>query len=113
MPFGDRTGPLGRGPRTGRGAGFCSGFPVPGYLNPIPGRGFWGRGRGFRHWYWATGLPGWARFPTWGPFPASPSTGEPASDEEKELLKEQAESLRQALSDIEKRLAELEKEGKE
>ncbi|MGB9797357.1 MAG: DUF5320 domain-containing protein, partial [bacterium] len=50
MPFGDRTGPLGRGPRTGRGAGFCSGFPVPGYLNPIPGRGFWGRGRGFRHW---------------------------------------------------------------
>ena len=46
MPFGDRTGPLGLGPMTGRAAGYCAGYPVPGYLNPIPGRGF-GRGAGF------------------------------------------------------------------
>ncbi|NPA39927.1 MAG: DUF5320 domain-containing protein, partial [Thermodesulfobacteria bacterium] len=25
MPWGDRTGPLGMGPRTGRGLGYCSG----------------------------------------------------------------------------------------
>ena len=37
MPFGDRTGPLGLGPMTGRAAGFCAGFPVPGFANPIPG----------------------------------------------------------------------------
>jgi len=51
MPFGDRTGPLGFGPRTGRGRGYCSGFPTPGFMNPGPGfgfgRGWFGRGRGF------------------------------------------------------------------
>ena len=26
MPGGDRTGPLGQGPMTGRGAGYCGGF---------------------------------------------------------------------------------------
>jgi hypothetical protein len=64
MPGGDRTGPWGLGPRTGRAAGFCAGYGMPGYMNPIPGRGFcgWGGGgfgrgmgwgRGFRHrWFW-------------------------------------------------------------
>jgi len=112
MPFGDRTGPLGRGPRTGRGAGYCSGYPVPGFLNPTPGFGFWGRGRGWRHMFWATGLPGWARFGYPGA-PAAPGYGffpaEPTSDEEKEILKEQAEDLKRALAEIEKRLQELEK----
>ncbi len=31
MPTGDRTGPMGQGPRTGRARGFCSGFDAPGY----------------------------------------------------------------------------------
>ncbi|QRX63171.1 DUF5320 domain-containing protein [Dysgonomonadaceae bacterium zrk40] len=31
MPSGDRTGPLGQGPRTGRARGFCSGYDAPGY----------------------------------------------------------------------------------
>lgn len=70
MPGGDRTGPLGEGPMTGRGMGFCAGHPTPGNTQPGPGRGF-GRGRGFsgggrggrgwRHRFWATGVPGWAR----------------------------------------------------
>lgn len=48
MPFGDRTGPWGLGPMTGRGMGYCAGFPVPGFMNPGYGfgRGF-GSGRGF------------------------------------------------------------------
>ena len=33
MPGGDRTGPDDLGPRTGRALGYCSGYPVPGYLN--------------------------------------------------------------------------------
>ena len=37
MPFGDGTGPAGLGPMTGRAAGFWAGFPVSGYMNPIPG----------------------------------------------------------------------------
>jgi hypothetical protein len=34
MPWGNGTGPTGMGPLTGRAAGFCGGYPVPGYRNP-------------------------------------------------------------------------------
>jgi len=45
MPFGDGTGPAGLGPMTGRATGFCAGYPVPGYMNPVVGRaGFYGYG---------------------------------------------------------------------
>ena len=50
MPLGDGTGPLGFGPMTGRAAGYCAGYPVPGYLNPIPGGGRFGVGRGGLPW---------------------------------------------------------------
>ena len=48
MPGGDGTGPMGMGPMTGRAAGYCAGYAMPGYANPIGGRGrgFWGCGRG-------------------------------------------------------------------
>jgi hypothetical protein len=43
MPRGDGTGPAGLGPMIGRAAGFCAGYPVPGYMNPVGGRaGFYG-----------------------------------------------------------------------
>lgn len=44
MPAGDHTGPLGAGPRTGRGMGYCSGYARQGAVNPAPGLGL---GRGF------------------------------------------------------------------
>ena len=45
MPFGNGTGPAGLGPMTGRAAGFCTGYPVPGYMNAFVGRtGFYGSG---------------------------------------------------------------------
>jgi hypothetical protein len=45
MPLGDGTGPTGLGPMTGRAAGFCAGYLVPGYMNPAVGRaGFYGAG---------------------------------------------------------------------
>ncbi len=52
MPYGDRTGPLGEGPRTGRRMGLCSGSGLPGYMTGGRmhagfGRGKRGRGRGF------------------------------------------------------------------
>jgi NAD-dependent dihydropyrimidine dehydrogenase PreA subunit len=69
MPFGDRTGPRGMGPMTGRGAGYCAGFGWPSFANPIPGRrwfGFgwrgWGRGRG-RGFGWRRYTPYW--YPRW------------------------------------------------
>jgi len=62
MPFGDRTGPAGMGPMTGRAAGFCAGYPAPGYRNPGGIRGYflpysmspYGYGRGY-----ATASTGW------------------------------------------------------
>ena len=52
LPRGDRSGPEGYGPRTGRALGFCSGSNSPGFARDIFGRGMGyggggGRGRGF------------------------------------------------------------------
>ncbi len=63
MPFGDGTGPMGLGPMTGRAAGYCAGYSVPGYMNPIPGRavGQWGP--------WAAPtVPGTAAYPYGSPW---------------------------------------------
>ena len=38
MPRGNGTGPMGLGPMTGRAAGYCAGYGVPGYMNPYGGR---------------------------------------------------------------------------
>ena len=118
MPRGDRTGPMGMGPMTGRGAGCCAGSEAPGFANPGPG---WGCGRGM----------GWGRGPGRGPgfgwrvrgvFP--PRCGVPQSfpvggpwgarrmsrDEELEYLKGQAGMLKEELDDISDRVKDLEAE---
>lgn len=114
MPRGDRTGPAGMGPMTGRGAGYCAGYNSPGYANPGGGfgMGFGGRGgggRGRRNWYYATGVPGWARFgnqPAWGaPPPAA------AREQEVQALRSQQEALGSMLENIQARLRELEDQG--
>lgn len=101
MPRGDRTGPWGAGPMSGRGAGLCAGFNAPGYANAAPQlglqRGFCGGGRGWRHWYYATGLPRRAR--------CAPLTKE----QELSGLKETASRLQQQLDAINKRIEEMEK----
>lgn len=110
MPSGDRTGPMGQGPRTGRSLGFCSEYDTPGYTKGFGGgmgRGFgngrgcgrrMGNGRG-RNFSWpftgfTQGLP-WAQTIS--------------KDDEAKMLKAQAESLKLSQKDIEKRLSELEK----
>jgi len=51
MPGGDGTGPLGQGAGTGRAAGYCTGYSVPGFANPMP-RYWCGRGFGYYGpWY--------------------------------------------------------------
>ena len=121
MPFGDRTGPAGLGPMTGRGAGYCAGYGMPGYANPMYGRGGF-RGRGFRHWYYATGLPGWQRAAYWMPggHPAAygaPPYPYPAAavppEHELQQLKDQAQHLEKALEEIHRRITDLEKEEQE
>lgn len=106
MPSGDRTGPMGAGPRTGRGAGYCSGYSMPGYANQFGGRGFArGGGRGFRNRFYATGFPGWAA-QGYGQPPA------PTEAQELEGLKQEAEFLKDNLNQISQRISQLEKEEK-
>ena len=111
MPRGDRTGPMGMGPMTGRGAGYCNGFAEPGYTNPVGfARGFgcgFGRGRGHRNMFRATGMPSWARYG----YPVSAGPIE-ASFDEKTLLTNQAEFLENQLQQVKKRLSSLDEEAK-
>ncbi len=116
MPGGDRTGPMGEGPMTGRAMGFCAQFPVPGRGNRRFGAGRLGlgrgRGRGWRNWFYATGLTGWQRAalgqPAWGkPAAAAPST----EAQELAVLKQQAENLSQTLEQINQRIEEIEKQA--
>jgi hypothetical protein len=119
MPRGDRTGPWGQGAMTGRAAGFCAGYAVPGYANPIPGRGFGrggGRGRGFggggrgwRHQFYATGLPGWARFGGYAVPPGYPvPSPAPDPEQEKQALQAQVQFLESELKSLQQQLSELE-----
>jgi hypothetical protein len=98
MPGGDRTGPQGQGPRTGRGLGDC--VPTD---QPRLGFGFgFGRGRGWRNWARATGQPWWLRFGRWG--------GIPSPVDESAMLKAQADQLQAQLDAVQQRLAELNNE---
>ncbi|MBN1863538.1 MAG: DUF5320 domain-containing protein [Victivallales bacterium] len=120
MPGGDRTGPAGMGPMTGRAAGYCAGYPTPGFMNPISGFGFrrgmrlgfrGGRGRGgFRGVSMPFGVPVVPAAPyTYGvPFDAVP-TREQALD----ALKGQAEYLENALNGVKKQIAELQEKEAE
>ncbi|HHN46468.1 MAG TPA: hypothetical protein ENN09_03405 [Planctomycetes bacterium] len=111
MPRGDGTGPMGIGPMTGRAAGYCAGYGVPGYMNPIPGRGFWGRGGGRGRGWWRWGAAPMAAPYAPPAYPYSVSPAAPTVKQETEFLKTQAEAMRQNLEAIEKRLAELEAEA--
>lgn len=120
MPGGDRTGPMGMGPLTGRAAGYCTGSAVPGFMSAPGGGGFRGRGggRGRRNWFYATGLTGWQRaaagMPAFGgrqfvqPFAASPGVPPAVSKEQElDLLKQQTDSLGNSLQQLKQRLDEL------
>ena len=118
MPGGDGTGPAGFGPMTGHAAGYCAGYSAPGFANPIGGRGFFGRGgggfggrgRGYRNIYYATGLPGWSRYP-WGGvanIPCSTFNSQMTSEQEIELLKNQAKYMQEDINNVNERIKELE-----
>jgi hypothetical protein len=108
---------------TGRAAGYCAGYDTPGYANPRGRRGLRGHGgyggRGWRHQYYATGLPGWARAGSYPPalMPRVPSyRGAPPQmtrEDTVAALKEEAEYLKEALGDVQKRLGDLESEAGE
>jgi len=98
MPGGDRTGPLGTGPVSERDMGYCKGYDQPGFANPTLGSrigfgfGRRGAGRGWRHRFYAAGIPGWVP---------------PTPEQETADLKAQADFLRTQLDAIQKRIEEL------
>lgn len=125
MPLGDRTGPWGFGPMTGRGAGYCAGYAAPGYMNPGFGRGGgwgrgggrgwgggFGRGRGWgRGWGWGRaplGVAPYAGVPAYGDVPYAPYAPSYSAEEELAGLKDQVKYFESALGDVKKRIEDLE-----
>jgi len=101
------------GPTTGRAAGYCAGFGVPGYVHGVGGQGHgrgvgWGRGSGRerRNRFYAAGIPGWGRF---GAPVSSCPRPDPAA--ERQALQAQADALQSDLNLINKRLAALEEDA--
>lgn len=102
------------GPMTGRAGGYCAGNPMPGYMHPGGGRGFWGRGGGggrgwgWRNWFRATGLTAWQR----GAAAPLDAYAPPMSAKQQlDSLKGQAEYCEDALKGIRQRIAEIEAQG--
>lgn len=96
MPRGDRTGPSGMGPMTGRRMGHCAGYPSPGFTNS---------GFGFRHGFGR-------RFTQWG----QPAYIEPTKEQEIEMLKQEKKTIeseekiiKEEIAEIKKRIDELSK----
>ncbi len=111
MPYGDRTGPNGLGPMTGRGAGFCAGYNTPGYANPYGGRfggragyGFGrGRGAGYGRGYgrgFRWNAPVYGAAPMYAPAPIS-------KDDEKKYLENEIDIIEKELKAARDRLNEI------
>lgn len=110
MPSGDRTGPMGMGPMTGRRAGYCVGNSVPGGfaggmgLGRGMGRGGRG-GRGYRNQFYATGLTGVQRSAAQANVPPAQAV-EPQVDE-LAALQAQADQAAATLQQIQQRIDQL------
>jgi hypothetical protein len=102
MPRGDRRGPNGMGPMTGRGLGYCNNYSTPGFTKGVPrgGAGFHqgygrGMGRGFGR--------GYRNFD----YPSYPLTQN--NVDEGKLIESEMEILKNQMSILEKRLSEIKK----
>jgi len=111
MPGGNGTGPMGWGPMSGRRAGYCAGYGVPGCLNSPGGRGAGlGRGAGFGR---GAGL---GRGGGMGPvFPAASYGFNPqaawsgvTAEQEQAALKNQLAHLEQLSANLRQRLSDFE-----
>lgn len=99
MPFGDQTGPMGQGPMTGRGRGYCTGNAAPGRFNAGPGLGMGRGGRGWRNGLRALGAA----------TAKTPSTATSAAGEQEVAeLKTALGSMLATLNQIQKRLDGME-----
>jgi len=98
MPNRDGTGPIGMGPKTGRGAGVCAGNEIQGNVeHVIP---WWhGRGRSRSRRFLGGRAPGW----NWQGY------DHPSREQEVDVIKAQSQDMQEVLQHINDRLDELEK----
>ena len=117
MPGFDRTGPMGEGPMTGGARGLCN----PATAGTIPfyaSRYGYGRGLGLRRGFRGGFGPGrgwsrgYGRGYGWMPPPYYPVSPVDATGEV-DMLKAQAESLKNSLAAINERITALEKQSTE
>ena len=112
-PRGNRTGPEGQGPKTGRGAGYCTGNETPGYADPTSRMGM-GRGQGMRG---GRGMgrgagrgagQGRGRGFGRGNFTGTiPVYQEPSPEEEKTYLENHIKAMEKEMADMKARIMEL------
>jgi len=114
MPRGDKTGPEGYGPRSGRGLGYCNDYDNSGYTKNLPrdGRGFRQRdirgfrcGRGFGHH-----RMNYPKYPVHYSYESEHTIN---NDEEKNYLKQAINHLESEISSLQDRLKKLGKNKEE
>ena len=107
MPRGDGTGPMGNGPMTGRGAGFCAGVGMSGATSAIGRFGGFGCRRGGGGGMRGAGMRAQNRFMA-QPFMAQPygEVGVTTANE-KEWLSRQMNALETQLQQVKQRLEQL------
>jgi len=117
MPGFDRTGPMGAGPKTGRGLGYCTPGGGSTYGAFGVGRGGlpWGGGRGRA---WGGGRGKWfdsgrgSYPPSIYPMQYGGSYIPHSPSDEAKFLKDQLEGLREEMKATENRIKEIESEEK-
>ena len=118
MPRGDKTGPCGAGPMTGRGAGYCAGYNVPGFMNPTGGYGQgrgrrrgrgWGRGFGRGRYAIPPPVVGQPVYPQAIPVaqPQSPEQEVAALENYQKTLEAEKVDLEQEMGGVKARIEEL------
>lgn len=122
MPGGNRTGPYGEGPRTGRGMGYCSGSDTPGYTKGAGMGSGIGAGRAFGAGSFAQFGRGFRSARAFGPGRAfgcgrgrgfgsfwgfGPENLWASPESEVEYLESRVNSLKQELTTLTKRLNEV------
>ena len=120
MPRGDRSGPDGIGPMSGRAMGYCAGYDQPGFTAGPGGgrgraRGLGGRRRGFRGAYGR----GFGPVPRYGyeRGPGYPWAGEtgygPAytAEERKAMLQDELQGLEGRIESLRREIESIDTEG--
>jgi len=112
MPRGDRRGPEGLGPMTGRGAGFCEGAAAPGFMNYGTAGGF-GAGRNYGGRFAGAGFgrgigrgPGRGNGRGFMPYYGA-ATQDVSPESEKGFIENEVTYLKNQLKSLEGRLSDM------